>query len=58
MPSAPTMKAWPWPPKFSELMIALTLDRSMSAPATPIIWPWRWTGVATVITSLPEEAAM
>jgi hypothetical protein len=39
-------------------MIALTLVRSMSAPATPIIWPWRCTGVATVITSLPDEAAM
>ncbi|MOA67930.1 hypothetical protein D3C78_1953110 [compost metagenome] len=58
MPSALTMNAWPWPPKFSELIMALMLDRSMSAPATPIIWFWCCTGVATVITSLPDEAAM
>ena len=44
--------------EYVRLMIALTLVRSMSAPATPSICPWRCTGVATVITSLPEDAAM
>ncbi|MNE94020.1 hypothetical protein D3C76_1429290 [compost metagenome] len=52
------MKAWPWPSKFSALMIALMLSRSVSAPLTPISRPWCCTGVARVITSLLAETEM
>ena len=58
LPWALTRKAWPLPLKFSELISRVMLSRSMSAPATPTKRPSTRTGVAMVITSLPDEAAM